>query len=103
MSYHRRLWVSRDAKYREKYVRVELKKITLRALMANLSDSFENRCYYAEVFSKIPRRYSISYFRTHCLRTGTGRSVFRSFKYGRHELKRLSGKGLIAGLRKSSF
>jgi ribosomal protein S14 len=84
-------------------VSVELKKVVLRALMANLSDTFENRCYYAHLFSKIPRRYSVSFFRTSCHRTGTGRSVFRSFKYSRHELKRLSAKGLVMGFRKSSF
>lgn len=71
--------------------------------MANLNDSFSNRCYYAHLFAKIPRRYSISFFRNYCHRTGTGRSVFRSFKYSRHELKRLSAKGLITGFRKSSF
>jgi len=71
--------------------------------MANLTDSLENRAYYAHVFSRIPRRYSISFFRTYCHRTGTGRSVFRTFKYSRHELKRLSAKGLVMGFRKSSF
>lgn len=103
MTYHRKHWVSRDAYYRQKFASVEIEKIVLKALTANLSDSFENRCYFAYRFAQIPRLWSISRVRISCHRTGSGRSVFPFFKYSRHELKRLSSKGLIIGFRKSSF
>lgn len=82
---------------------MELKRLTLKALSANLSDKPEHRAYYNYLLSRLPKKVSVSYFRNHCHRTGTGRSVFRQFKYSRHELKRLSHKGLISGFRKSSF
>lgn len=82
---------------------MELKRLTLKALTANMSDKPVHRAYYNHLLSKLPKKLSISFFRTYCHRTGTGRSVFRRFKYSRHEVKRLSHKGLISGFRKSSF
>jgi ribosomal protein S14 len=102
-SYHRRLWVRRDRILRERFVAAELKKANLRGMLANESFPFDHRCYFAHNYAQIPTCYSISFFRNYCHRTGTGRSVFRPFKYSRHELKRLAAKGLVVGLRKSSF
>lgn len=82
---------------------MELKRLTLKALVANTTEPLAYRGYYSHLLAKLPRKLSISFFRNYCHRTGTGRSVFRTFKYSRHEVKRLSNKGLVSGFRKSSF
>lgn len=71
--------------------------------MANVSEDLVHRAYFSHLFAKLPRRLNLTFFRNYCHRTGTGRSVFRQFKYSRHEVKRLSHKGLLSGFRKSSF
>lgn len=95
--------MKRDSLLRQKYATIELKRLTLKFLAANVSDSLIHRVYYSNLLAKLPRRLNMTFFRNSCHRTGTGRSVFRQFKYSRHELKRLSHKGLISGFRKSSF
>jgi small subunit ribosomal protein S14 len=82
---------------------MELKRLTLKALVADRSQPLEYRGYYNHLLVKLPKKLSISFFRNYCHRTGSGRSVFRTFKYSRHEVKRLSNKGLVSGFRKSSF
>lgn len=95
--------MQRDRRLRQRFASVELRRLTLKALVAYQGHSFEERCYYAHQLSLLPRHLSLSFFRNYCHRVGTGRSVFRSFKYSRHEVKRLAGKGLLQGFRKSSF
>lgn len=88
---------------RQKYATVELKRLTLRFLAANVSDRVINRVYYSNLYAKLPRKLNVTFFRNSCHRTGSGRSVFRLVKFSRHEFKRLSHNGFVSGLRKSSF
>lgn len=104
-AFHRRLWVKRDNSARPKYLPTEINKLVLKSLIAERlrKPTIVSKIYFTKLFHKYTKKTAISYYRTYCHKTGTGKSVFKYFKYGRHECKRLASNGILIGMRKSSF
>jgi len=104
MLLHRRLWVKRDKKSRTYYPKAEINRLILKSLYNNsLNLKIFNKIYYSRMLNSYTKKYCISFYRKHCHRHGTGKSVFVNFKYSRHEAKRLASNAMLIGMRKSSF
>lgn len=105
---HRKTWVYSDKYKRLIFFRREFFRNVLKAMKSNFlyPDSsliHYKRVLYFKIFSKNSVNSHLAFFRRSCLRSGTGKSVYRKFKYSRHEAKRLFFKGYLTGISKSSY
>lgn len=100
----KRRWQLLDKKVRLNFLQSEIDKKILKSLIFSEFYSKSLKLYFASIFLKYSRYTSISFTQHFCLLNGgTGRSVFRRFKMGRHYTKLLAIDGFLPGLRKSSF
>lgn len=95
-------WHVRDKSLRKHYKKHELKKNVIKSLLF-FTKNPNLRLSLIKVFYNITKKSSISNYRTSCMFSGSGRSVFRKFKLSRHFIKYLASEGLLMGFRKSSF
>ena len=75
----------------------------MKSLLANKLNPVVDKVYWSFLFNKYGKRNCISFYRRGCMWTGTGRSVFKTFKASRHILKKNAALGYLPGIRKSSF
>lgn len=89
--------------YKFLFLKTEMNKIILKNLLASHVFDLKYHLYFGKKFRKFDKFSSISFYRHYCVFTANTRSVFRKFKLVRHQCKKLASKGLLIGLRKSSF
>lgn len=95
--------LERDKKKRKLIAKFELKRLTLKSIVCNSKFPINIRWKAGLDLSGLPRNSSKTRLNNRCIITGRGKAVHRSFRISRIELRNLSGKGLISGLKKSSW
>nr|YP_009138094.1 ribosomal protein S14 [Lobosphaera incisa]AKF78652.1 ribosomal protein S14 [Lobosphaera incisa] len=95
--------IQRDKKIREIVARYELKRLECKSIIKNLSISPIIRQKLSVKLNKLPRNSSRTRIRNRCILTGRGRGVYRFCKLSRIHLRELGGKGVLTGIKKSSW
>lgn len=83
--------------------RAEIKKLVLKNLLKDPYFSDIERFYFGYKLSSFSKKHSFTNFRRSCVISNYPRSFVRRFKLSRHTAKYYASKGLLIGMRKSSF
>ncbi len=95
--------IKKGKKYRNIFVKNELKLLSYNYLVNNINVKKRNRCILlAEKLQKAPR-FSRTSLVNYCIKTGTSRWVFKKLHYSRNELKKAASTGTLVGFRKASW
>ena len=95
--------IHRDKKRRILYSKYEIKRMTLKAMIRDLSLSKELRFHYSQELTKLPRNSSLIRTKNRCVLTGRAKSNYKFFKISRITFRELASKGLLVGITKSSW
>ena len=91
--------VTRDKKKRQLFKEFEEKRLALKVLQrVNPLD-----IRIQQGLSELPLNSSRTRIRNRCVITGRSRSVWRSFRISRIQLRKLAIEGLLIGVKKSSW
>ena len=93
---------ARDRKRRELLKVYDEKRRKLKALVLSSSDPKEIE-RSLKLLRKLPRNSSSTRVKNRCIETGRSRSPHRILRLSRLELRRRGNRGMIPGLRRSSF
>lgn len=91
-----------DKKRRLGFMRTELTRLRLKYVLCDLTIIPSLRFFIFLKFQRFPRSSSRVGLNNRCFVTGRSAFVCRSFGLSRHEFRRLSLKGALVGIRKSS-
>ena len=95
--------IARDAKRQKTVRRFAAKRAALKATIASVQSSDEERQVAQDKLNKLPRDASPSRMRNRCAITGRSRGVYSKFGLGRTKLREQTMDGNIPGLRKASW
>nr|YP_007890491.1 ribosomal protein S14 [Andalucia godoyi]AGH23985.1 ribosomal protein S14 [Andalucia godoyi] len=93
----------KDQKIRQLVDHYEVKRAELKSIFYNQALPMTVREEAFAKLSKLPRNSSIVRIRNRCVLTGRGRGISQDFKVSRITLRELVSKGMIPGLKKSSW
>jgi small subunit ribosomal protein S14 len=79
------------------------KRAALKATIADLGTSYEDKQAAVTALQKLPRDSSYARKRNRCAITGRTRGVYRKFGLARHKLREAAMKGEVPGLKKASW
>lgn len=95
--------IKKGKKYRNIFVKNELKLLSYNYLVHNINVEKRNRCLLlAEKLKKAPR-FSRTRIVNYCINTGKPRWVFKKLHYSGSELKKAATTGTLLGFRKASW
>jgi len=95
--------INRDLKRRAAVAKFASKRAELRAILANVNASEEDRQAARDRLQKLPRDASPVRIRNRCALTGRPRGTFRKFGLARNKLREIAMRGEIPGLIKASW
>lgn len=95
--------INRDLKRRAAVAKFASKRAELRAILANVNASEEDRQAARDRLQKLPRDASPVRLRNRCALTGRPRGTFRKFGLARNKLREIAMRGEIPGLIKASW
>jgi small subunit ribosomal protein S14 len=95
-------YIKKDLKRRLLVKALEYKRLTLKALRANLSISTKIRFLALTQLSKLRADTALVKIRNRCILTGRSRGVYNYFKISRIMIRDLASKGLLPGVKKAS-
>lgn len=94
--------ILKGKKYRQIYVKNEIKLLSYNYLVNNINVEKRNRCVLlAEKLKKAPK-FSRTRLVNYCIKTGNPRWVFKKLHISRNVLKKAATLGTLVGFRKSS-
>jgi len=93
----------RNSKRRLVFFKREFKKLLLKSFMVNefIPVRQRVRCRYEN--SILPRTTSLSFFKNRCILTGRGNAFERKFRISRMKFNELAGRGLLPGVKRSTW
>ena len=95
--------IKKGKKYRNIFVKNELKLLSYNYLVNNINIKKSNRCILLfEKLKKAPR-FSRTSIVNYCIITGKPRWVFKKLHYSRSALKEAAALGTLMGFRKASW
>ena len=95
--------IERDKKRRKLVKKFEKKRLKLKLqIRKNYNQGLDISFLNLEL-SKLPKNSCKVRIRNRCIITGRSNSIYRSFKISRIKIKEFSSKGLISGIRRSSW
>nr|YP_009688818.1 ribosomal protein S14 [Cafileria marina]QEF30242.1 ribosomal protein S14 [Cafileria marina] len=94
-------WKNKNNRYL--YKSIEKKRLVLKKVHEELELNKKIRTKSFYYIKNINRRSSISSINNRCLLTNRGRSVYKKFKLSRLMFRDLALKGLLVGVKKSSW
>lgn len=95
--------IEKDKKRREIFAKYENLRICLRALSKDLRLPYSVRLLYRIRLSEFYKNASKTRIKNRCVISGRGRGVFRFFRMSRLQIRDNSIKGLLYGIRRSSW
>lgn len=95
--------INRDLKRRETVEKFAAKRAELKAAIANVSLSDEERAAARQKLQALPRDSSPVRLRNRCALTGRPRGTFRKFGLGRIKVREFAMRGEIPGIVKASW
>ena len=95
--------VEKDKRRREMFERLEKKRICLKALSLDKRLNLSIRLLYKIKLNSLKRNASRTRIKNRCVFTGRARSTIRYFRMSRLQVRDLYIKGLLYGVRKSSW
>ena len=95
--------INREEKRRQLAKKFAAKRDGLKAVMADMSRSDEERMEARAKFNAMPRDASPSRQRNRCALTGRSRGVFRKFGLCRNKIREIALNGDIPGVTKASW
>jgi len=99
----RKSLINREDKRRQTVKKFAAKRDGLKAVMADLNRSDEERMEARLKFQALPRDASPSRQRNRCALTGRPRGVFRKFGLCRNKIREIAMNGDIPGVVKASW
>lgn len=94
---------SRDLGRRLLVAKYELKRLHYRAILQDRNLPYSLRSMFTSKLASLPRNSSKTRIRNRCIVTGRSRSVYNQFRVSRIVFRELAWKGLIPGIKKSSW
>ena len=95
--------INRDIKRKKLVKKFANKRAELKATIASVTASFEEKMEAVTKLQKLPRDSSASRVRNRCELTGRSRGVYAKFGLGRNKLREATMRGDVPGLRKASW
>lgn len=95
--------IFRDQKRRKLFKKYELKRTLYIAMIRDTSLPKNLRFQSVLELNKLPRSSSIVRIRNRCIMTGRGKAVLKQWKLSRISFRELASRGLLAGVRRSSW
>lgn len=95
--------IFRDQKRRTLFKKYELKRTLYMAMIRDSSVSKNIRFQSVLELNKLPRSSSKVRIRNRCIMTGRGKAVLKQWKLSRISFRELASRGLLAGVRRSSW
>jgi small subunit ribosomal protein S14 len=95
--------IQRELKRERVVAKYAEKRAALKATIADVNVSDEERWEAQQKFHALPRNASPSRLRRRCLLTGRPHGVYRKFKLSRNMLRKLAMQGDVPGIRKASW
>jgi small subunit ribosomal protein S14 len=95
--------IQRELKRERVVAKYADKRAALKATIADVNVSDEERWEAQQNFHALPRNASPSRLRRRCLLTGRPHGVYRKFKLSRNMLRKLAMQGDVPGIRKASW
>lgn len=96
-------FIQQDKNRRILISKYELKRLEYKSLIKDFSIPKELKTLYIEKLNRLPRNSSKTRSQNRCILTGRGHAVFRFCKLSRIALRQLASKGLLPGIKKSSW
>lgn len=93
----------RELKREKTVAKYAAKRAELKAIIANINTSYEERWEAQKKLQKLPRDASPSRLRNRCQVTGRPHGVYRKFKLSRIKLREQGMSGNVPGLKKASW
>jgi len=93
----------KDKNNRILYKSIEKKRVILKKIYEELKLSKKTRLHAFYNLKNINKKSSITVLNNRCLLTNRGRSVYKKFKLSRLMFRDLAWKGLLIGVKKSSW
>lgn len=78
-------------------------RLHYRAIIHDRTLPYEMRALFVSKLAALPRNSSKTRIRNRCIVTGRSRGVLRQFRISRIVFRDLAWKGLLAGIKKSSW
>lgn len=95
--------VNREAKRAKLAAKYAAKRAELKAIISNVTTSYEEREAAVAKLQKLPRDSSPVRQRNRCQLSGRSRGVYEKFGLGRNKLREATMRGDVPGLRKASW
>jgi small subunit ribosomal protein S14 len=95
--------INREEKRARMVKKYAAKRAELKALIANVKTSDEDRMVAYKTLQELPRNSSPVRQRNRCQLTGRARGVFSKFGLGRSKLREYAMRGEIPGIVKASW
>lgn len=95
--------IQRDQNRRLLYKKYELKRNLFKSLICDMSLPKEIRFQSVLKLNKLPRSSSKVRIHNRCILTGRSKGNLRQWKISRITFRELASRGLLAGVRKSSW
>jgi len=95
--------IEKDKKRREIFAKYENFRICLRALSKDLRLPYSVRLLYRVRLAEFYKNASKTRIKNRCVISGRGRGIFRFFRMSRLQIRDTSIKGLLYGIRRSSW
>ena len=96
-------FIERDQKRRKLLLKYELKRLQLKSILNNISLSKEKRYDSVTKLNNLSRNSSKVRVRNRCILTGRGKAVYRFCRLSRIKMRELAARGLLPGVKKSSW
>ena len=94
---------NKDLKKRLLFKKYEVKRLLLKSMIKNMSLMPLFRKDMVLMLNKLPRNSSLTRVKNRCTITGRGKSIYRKFRMSRLTFRELANKGLLPGIKKSSW
>lgn len=95
--------VLRDVKRKRLVAKYAQRRAELKARIADLKGSDEDRAEAQRQLQKLPRDSNPVRVRNRCDITGRSRGFYRKFGLGRHKLREMMMRGEVPGVHKASW
>jgi small subunit ribosomal protein S14 len=95
--------VNRDNRRKQLIAKHSAKRAELRRKLKSASVSIEEKLQIQEQFAKLPRNSCPTRLNRRCEVSGRSRSYYRKFAISRIALRDLALRGMLPGMRKSSW
>lgn len=95
--------IEREKKRAALAARYAKKRSGLKATIASVTASDDEKAAAVVALQKLPRDSSKSRQRNRCQLTGRSRGVYKKFGLARHKLREAANRGEVPGLKKASW